>query len=577
MRYNLRALYPFAYQIIVIEGACPSARNICSRDGHSLDDTLSELYRFQAEEDPEKKLIVITAEDEGHPNGFWTEKDEMSQAYTKYVTGNYLWQIDSDEFYRPEDMRDVIDMLSEDPAITAITFPMKTFWGGLDYFVDGFFLRQFVVHRVFAWKRGYVYNTHRPPTVIDENGKNLRDIKWITASEMAAKGVFLYHYELLFPKQVREKCSYYIGAQWTDSLRNLDQWMRYSYFSLQKPFRVHMVYSSLSWLDRFFGNHPHEVVEMVDAVKRGGYSGVDLRKTDDIEDLLSNRFYNLQRLFLKYLLPIDKALLKMRHAIKSFIRRTPFWPAIQNLRARWAGGLVPIKQGAVSNGLANAWKSPAITNAQSGLTSRELSEMYEGNIIPPFQVLADAVKATGCEDGEIIEVGCATGYYYEVLRHLLGHAINYKGIDYSEAMIAEARKKYPEVLFELGDATLLPFKNASCDILISGNVIVHVPDYVKVISESSRLARKWVIFHKTPVVNSHTRYFKKRAYGIACIQIHFSEKEFIQLCEKNGLLLRKKLTISEGRPTIGTYVFKKISPGNRKDELKTGKTNHGKY
>src|SRR3546814_16702886 len=84
LRYNLRSLYPYAHQIIVAEGAAPGARNIATPQGHSRDGTLEVLRRFKQEEDPEDKVVIVTAEDEGHPDGFWPgEKDEQSRAYAK--------------------------------------------------------------------------------------------------------------------------------------------------------------------------------------------------------------------------------------------------------------------------------------------------------------------------------------------------------------------------------------------------------------------------------------------------------------------------------------------------------------
>ena len=102
-RYCLRALYPFAHEIIVVEGACKAAAGMATAEGHSSDGTLETLYRFKDEEDPEDKVEIITGE------GFWSEKDEQSQAYTKRATGDYLWQVDIDEFCdsRGRDLRRV--------------------------------------------------------------------------------------------------------------------------------------------------------------------------------------------------------------------------------------------------------------------------------------------------------------------------------------------------------------------------------------------------------------------------------------------------------------------------------------
>ena len=210
VRYNLRSLYPFAHQIIVVEGACSAAKNIATQDGHSRDTTLETLRRFKAEEDPENKVTIVTAEDEGHPEGFWPgEKDEMSQAYAKRATGNYLWQVDSDEFYRPEDMQAVIDMLASNPEVKDVSFRVITFSGGLGYKVDSYYLQRGAhdFHRLFAWGESYRYAAHRPPTVVDDHGRNLREINAVTAGQMAKKGIRMFHYEQLFPKQVRDKCS----------------------------------------------------------------------------------------------------------------------------------------------------------------------------------------------------------------------------------------------------------------------------------------------------------------------------------------------------------------------------------
>jgi hypothetical protein len=108
-RYNLRAIYPYAPQIIVVEGASHLASHAANAKGHSLDGTLDILRDFKDREDPESKITLVTAEDEGHSNGFWPgEKDEQSRAYTKHATGDWLWQVDVDEFYTSRDIETVL-------------------------------------------------------------------------------------------------------------------------------------------------------------------------------------------------------------------------------------------------------------------------------------------------------------------------------------------------------------------------------------------------------------------------------------------------------------------------------------
>ena len=313
--YNLRALYPFAHQIIVVEGAVPAAASIATPDGHSTDSTLEILRQFKEKEDLEDKLIIVTAEDEGHPNGFWPgEKDEQSQAYAKRATGNYLWQVDIDEFYMPQDMQLVLEMLQSNPDITAVSFKQITFWGSFDYIVDGWYLKQgwcaHGIHRIFKWGPGYRYVTHRPPTVHDPQGQDMRKLKWVNGHKLARQGIYLYHYSLLFPKQVMDKCRYYKTAIWAKR-EKAEQWVQETFMKLSYPHRVHNVYDYPSWIERFSKSHPPQIIQMRKDIQEGRIR-VELRHTDDIEQLLQARAYILKRAMLKVLSPLGKQAFRMR-------------------------------------------------------------------------------------------------------------------------------------------------------------------------------------------------------------------------------------------------------------------------
>jgi glycosyltransferase involved in cell wall biosynthesis len=296
-RYCLRALYPFAHEIIVVEGACIAAAGVATPDGHSSDGTLERLHKFQAEEDPENKVQIVTRD------GFWTEKDQMSQAYSQRATGDYLWQVDIDEFYQPEDMRTVLEMVRADPLITAVSFEQFTFWGGFDYVVHSWYLRRYVrfFHRLFKWGPGYQYVTHRPPTVLDPEGHDLRRLRWIQGNLLARRNIYLYHYCLLFPKQVVEKCEYYGNAPWAKR-EKAQQWAREVFMNLENPYRVHNVYYYPSWLERFSGDHPPQINALRNHIKAGDTSIV-MRATDDIERLLISPSYRLGRTALKMFEP----------------------------------------------------------------------------------------------------------------------------------------------------------------------------------------------------------------------------------------------------------------------------------
>lgn len=281
IRYTLRALYPYAHEIIVVEGAAQGAKNVATSAGHSRDMTLFTLHQFKAEEDPDNKLIIITQD------GFWSEKDEMSQAYATRATGDYLWQVDVDEFYMPQDIEAVTALLRDDPSITAVSFKTLTFWGAPDYIVDGWYLRRGadIYHRLFKWGDGYTYATHRPPTVHDSHSQSMKDLHWIVAD------VPMYHYSLLLPKQVIEKCDYYSHADWAKRQGALD-WANNAYLKINRPYHVHNIEQYPSWLEHYTGQHPPQLLEMWEHIADSEY---DIRQTDDIEKLLDSVGYRMGR------------------------------------------------------------------------------------------------------------------------------------------------------------------------------------------------------------------------------------------------------------------------------------------
>ena len=305
-KYNLRSLYPFAHQIIVVEGANHNSAHCATADGHSIDGTMKSLREFKEFEDPENKVVIVTAEDEGHPNGFWPgEKDEQSKAYAKRATGNWLWQIDVDEFYKESDVRSIMKMIEENPSISTISFPEIPFWGSFDYRCDGIYLRYHYseVHRLFKWLSGYHYVTHRPVTVVNEAGIDLRQINWMRADSMKKRGIYLHHYFKIFPNQVSSKMIYYVNRvsavkEGKRIIRKGEEYFDKTFLKLTNPFRIHTVNAWPSWLECFDGNHPVQIQLLRNDIMMGKipFSSRNMR---DVDVLVKSVRYRAGILFWK--------------------------------------------------------------------------------------------------------------------------------------------------------------------------------------------------------------------------------------------------------------------------------------
>lgn len=298
IRFNLRAIYPFAHEVIVVEGASPKATHMATENGHSQDGTLAVLQRFKDEEDPHNRVKVITAEDEGYPDGFWPgEKDEQSRAYAKRATGDWLWQVDVDEFYLPNDMSRVCSYLDRHPRTTCLTFNAHYFWGGCGYVVEGGLMmhRLFqgepwgAYRRVFQWRPEYEYASHRPPTITDRHGSDItrENLRNMTRTPVG-KSIYMYHYSMLFPSQFTRKGAYYENQPWSWDKGRLAKYKELlEEVNPDNAFSIFDHHGTKNWLQRSRAKHPPEIVKMLSEIS-SGHLGIEMRRTDDIESLIND-------------------------------------------------------------------------------------------------------------------------------------------------------------------------------------------------------------------------------------------------------------------------------------------------
>jgi ubiquinone/menaquinone biosynthesis C-methylase UbiE len=189
---------------------------------------------------------------------------------------------------------------------------------------------------------------------------------------------------------------------------------------------------------------------------------------------------------------------------------------------------------------ADGWLSRRTAWRQERAYRQLLAEMRSGRPRIDFKVAAEAVEAACLTRARLLEVGCGNGYYNEVFAHFLGDRIDYSGIDYSDAMIARARRAYPHRRFDVGSATALPYPNESIEIVFNGASLLHILDYDKAIAESRRVAQVACIFHTVPLFHERaTTYLHKYAYGGPVVEIIFNRSALIGCFSRHGLVVER--------------------------------------
>jgi ubiquinone/menaquinone biosynthesis C-methylase UbiE len=240
------------------------------------------------------------------------------------------------------------------------------------------------------------------------------------------------------------------------------------------------------------------------------------------------------------------------------------------LRSQISAGYVALDSAEVGpegSRLRDSWQDASLPRRQRELVDGQLQQYRRGMQIDVFDVLVRALSELpgGVQGRSLLEVGCSSGFYSEVL-DIAGLGLRYAGCDYSQAFIDLAREKYPALDFAVADATALKYPDAAFDIVVSGCCLLHIPDYAMAVAETARVAGHSVVFHRTPVVwGQPERWYRKQAYGIETVEIHFNEQAFLELLARQGLELLATYTLhEESNPTdpsqgnaVRTYACRK--------------------
>lgn len=102
---------------------------------------------------------------------------------------------------------------------------------------------------------------------------------------------------------------------------------------------------------------------------------------------------------------------------------------------------------------------------------------------------------SGSTPTKILDVGCGTGHLLEVCNRQLqaigGSAItpSFHGMDLSQYLIANAKRRFPAYEFEAGDATQLPYPDETFDLVYVAAVLAHVPCATDILQEMVRVTK----------------------------------------------------------------------------------------
>ncbi len=103
------------------------------------------------------------------------------------------------------------------------------------------------------------------------------------------------------------------------------------------------------------------------------------------------------------------------------------------------------------------------------------------------RVATPLLEAVGAGSGtRLLDVATGPGY---VAAEAVERGAEPVGVDFSETMLAHARAHVPGVEFVLGDATALPFEDASFDAVVAAFVLLHLGAPERAVAEAARVLK----------------------------------------------------------------------------------------
>lgn len=470
----LEQVYPFASQILIAEGPV----SYWQRQGRttSTDDTNKILDEFP---DPENKIKIV--------HGQFKEKDEQCLAYMTNINDDidYLWNLDSDEVYKTEDLKKIIKFLEEEQP-TSVGVRSLSFYGGFDHYLTGFELKRDNFLRIFRFTKGSTWLTHRPPTIKYPEDANIVR-KHIDSDTLYQKtGAQMYHYSYVFPRQVHTKIGYYKDSV---SRQNcLDNYFKRIY---------------LPWV--LGGESRRQKIE-------AKYRGVHEFKPEVRGDCYTAKFTG------EHPEAIQKSMEFLENKIDD---------QLEVLNAPRRKRETPDHT--------QSWKNREVFEDQLALNKKELEGPYPEHWNEFIRTIKNHFNGHKKIETKLLDIGCGVGAFSELCHKELMN-VTYTGVDYSEDAIEFAKATWEHGSFEVKDYKDLTREyisqfdvihaGAFLDVLPNGDEVL---DFLLSLDPKALVIGRMILTDKPSYVTTYQAYDKITTYSY-----HHNYDTVIEIAKKYG-------------------------------------------
>ena len=162
-----------------------------------------------------------------------------------------------------------------------------------------------------------------------------------------------------------------------------------------------------------------------------------------------------------------------------------------------------------------------------GLGYGRFARFYFSNLFKPLKSHIREIEA-----GKVLDVGCAYGFMLK----RFPKTFEKFGVDISDWVIKEGKKRLPGAVFEIADAEeKLPFPGEFFDVVICNDVLEHFKNPALALKNIGKtLKKEGILYITTP----NSNWLRKKLFKRADKKEHhislFSQEDFLNLLAKSG-------------------------------------------
>lgn len=206
--------------------------------------------------------------------------------------------------------------------------------------------------------------------------------------------------------------------------------------------------------------------------------------------------------------------------------------------------------------LSQAYADPAIAAKQRKLVDVQLAVMYAGEAPRHFSVLGELLQGlrerSDLEITTLLDAGCASAYYHEIIDYYVPSWVQYTGVDYNLGMIEMVHRLYPGLPIYKADLyDLSLFADRSYDIVMGCAALKQIQDWKPALGELARVTKRWLILHRESLYweSEPTSCEIVEAYDNQVWSVRFNKDELFDILAGLGfafLLIQS----SDGSPNL---------------------------